>query len=434
MSAAPFVVLAAALVTAGIRLGLRRRRSAAGTGTRSGRPRWGPEGDIALVAAREVRERTRGRVFRIGTAIILIAIAAAIVIPVLRRGHHSSAKVGVVGTLSAPVRASVTALGPAVGTTITLKDEPSVDAARRDLEAGAVSVVVLDAKSVLVKTAPGSSRSSTTTLARALASTISLQAGLEASGIPPERAAALAHLRPLPIAGLHPARDSSATAVTVYGSILTFVLLSQYGTWILMGVVEEKSSRVIEVLLASVRPIRLLVGKVLGIGLVALAQAALIIAVALGLGAAVGSDLLRGSSPGHVFESLLWLVVGYVFYCWVYAAAGSLATRMEHVQTIAFPLQLPLLVGYITSVTAVAAGSASGFLRVLAYLPPTAPFAMPALVSLGQATWWQSLFSIALTLAATVLVARVAATVFLRAILRTGQRVRLRQVLGARAG
>ena len=388
--------------------------------------------EVGLVARREVRERTRSRAFRIGTAVILVAIAAAVVIPVLRRGHHSHEVVGVVGTVSAPIRAAAVAIGPALGTTVTLRDEPSDTAARHDLDAGTVNVVLDGTTRVLVKTAPSASNTSTTALlARALAAVVSLQSGLEASGLPPARAAQLAHPAPLPVTGLHAARrNDTARTMTLYGLILTYVLLSQYGTWILMGVVEEKSSRVIEILLAALRPVQLLTGKVIGIGLVALGQATLIVGVALGVGAATGSDLLHGSAPIGVLDSLLWLVLGYVFYCWVYAAVGSLGTRQEHLQSLAFPVQVPLLVGYIASLTTLGATTPSAFVTVLAYLPPTAPFGMPVLVADNAVSWWQVLLSAALTVAATVAVARGAAAVYLRAILRTGQRVRVRDVIG----
>lgn len=321
------------------------------------------------------------------------------------------------------------ATGPALGGSVVLRDEPSVEVARRDLQAGRVSVVLVGTKDVLVKTSLGSSTSSSTALlARAIASSVSLQAGLENSGIPPSQAALLAHPRPLPIAALHPARSQTQRTTTLYALILAFVLLTQYGTWILMGVVEEKSSRVIEVLLSTLRPVQLLTGKVVGIGMVALTQAVLIVGVALGLGAAVGSDLLRGSAPLIVADSLGWLLLGYVFYCWVYAAAGSLATRQEHLQTVAFPLQIPLLVGYITSLTTIGADSPSTFIKVLAYFPPTAPFDMPALVTLGRATWWQVAISAALTIAATIGVARLATAIYLRAILQTRQRVKVRDI------
>jgi ABC-2 type transport system permease protein len=72
---------------------------------------------------------------------------------------------------------------------------------------------------------------------------------------------------------------------------------------------QEKSSRVVEVLLATVRPIRLLGGKVLG--LVALGQAPVVVGFALIIAEAVGSDLLRGSAPLVLGCELLWLVLGY---------------------------------------------------------------------------------------------------------------------------
>ncbi|MGH8960580.1 MAG: ABC transporter permease [Jatrophihabitantaceae bacterium] len=424
-----YLILGLVLVFAAFRIS-RRMRGAGRPPGRIVKLQLHLHGDAALVAEREVRERTRGRVFRIGTVIILLAVAAAIVIPTLHHSSKSAERVGVVGTMPAPMRETIVALGPRLGTTVQVTAEPDLSAAEHELESGRIDVAVVDARRLIVKTAPGSGASSTTALlAQALSSSVSLQAALQASGLSPQRAAALAHPPPLPVSSLHPARNQTGHAISVYGLILLFVLLSQYGTWILLGVVEEKSSRVIEVLLAAVKPRQLLAGKVLGIGIVALFQAVLIVAVVLGLGAAVGSDLLRGSNPTNVLATVAWLFLGYAFYCWVYAAAGSLATRQEHVQTIAFPLQLPILLGYIASLTAVSSGSASTFVRVLAYLPPTAPFAMPVLVALGQVSWWQFTVAVALSLLGTAAVARLAVTIYLRAILQTGQRVRFREVI-----
>ena len=200
-----------------------------------------------------------------------------------------------------------------------------------------------------------------------------------------------------------------------------------------MGVVEEKSSRVIEVLLSTLRTGQLLTGKVFGIGLVALLQAALIVGVALGLGAAEGSSLIHGTAPLEIASALLWVLLGYAFYSWVYAAGGSLADRQEQVQSLAFPLQLPILFGYIVSFTALGSGQASELVKVLAYLPPTAPFAMPVLVGLGDVTWWGFTASVLITLVATFFMARLAAEVYRRAILHTGGRVHLRQLFATRS-
>jgi ABC-2 type transport system permease protein len=192
----------------------------------------------------------------------------------------------------------------------------------------------------------------------------------------------------------------------VIGLILVFLMLTQYNTWILMGVMQEKASRVVEVLLATVRPIQLLGGKVLGIGLVAMGQAAVIVVFALVLAEAVGSDLLHGTAPLVLASELVWLFLGYAFYCWVYAAAGSMAERQDQVQTLALPLSLPIIVGYVLALTTAATGNPSVLFEVLAYLPPTAPFAM----------------------------ALVAAGVYRRAVLRSGQQVRVRELFSRPGG
>ena len=217
------------------------------------------------------------------------------------------------------------------------------------------------------------------------------------------------------------------------GLVLLFFMLTQYNTWILIGVMQEKSSRVVEVLLATVRPIQLLGGKVLGIGLVALGQATLIVGFALVVGAAVGSDLLHGTAPLVLACQLLWLVLGYAFYCWVYAAAGSTAERQDQVQTLALPLSIPILVGYIFSITVASSGNPDLFFKILAYLPPTAPFCMPVLVGLSQVTWWEFVASVLITIAGTVGMAIFAARIYRRAVLRTGARVSVRELLGRAA-
>jgi ABC-2 type transport system permease protein len=427
-----YVVVVVAAVIVALRVWQRLHRRGASTRRQ---PRWArleaAGGVSGLIAGREVRERLRSRVFKVSTVIVLLVVAAAVVIPQIRKGGHPQERVGVVGTLSEPLQATVIAAGSAVGVTLILVPQPSLAAAEADLKAGKVALVIVDAERLVVNKAISPTDTSRSALVvRAIASAVSLQSKLEAAGIPPDRAATLAHPPPLPVTSLEPAKHNGTARVTaVYGLILMYVLLTQYGTWIMMGVVEEKSSRVVEVLLSAVRTSQLLKGKVVGIGALALAQGALIVAVALGLGKAVGSDLTRGAGVVEVLSILLWMVLGYAFYCWVYAAGGSLADRQEHVQTLALPLQLPILFGYIASLTSIGSSTPSTLVRVLAYLPPTAPFAMPVLVADGAVTWWGYTLSVLLTVAATVAVARFASTIYSRAVLRTGRRLRLREAL-----
>jgi ABC-2 type transport system permease protein len=387
---------------------------------------------VGLVAAREIRERLRGRIFRIGTVVMLAVVAGAIVIPVLTKSTPQPQRVGVVGALPAPLHAVVVASANTNGTAVQFVPEPDQKAANDAVRSGSLDLAIVNGQKIVVDQPVNANDGSGTAQ---LALNLGVAAAVQAAHLTPAQSAALADAKPLPVSSLQPGAAKKKTHPTsLIGVILIFVMLTQYNTWTLIGVMEEKTSRVIEVLLAAVRPIQLLTGKVLGIGLVAFAQAFLIVAVALVLSAAVGSSLLHGTGPLVVVSTLVWLVLGYSFYCWVYAAAGSLAQRQDQVQSLAFPLSIPIIFGYIISLTAAASGSPSELVKVLAYLPPTAPFAMPVLVGFGAVTLWEFLASVAISIGGTFAVARLATAIYTRAILRTGKRVRIREVVSRSAG
>jgi ABC-2 type transport system permease protein len=385
-----------------------------------------PLGDTGLVAAREVRERLRGRLFKVITLILLAVVAAAIVIPTLHSAPRSTVNVGVVGTLSPSERGTVSAALAHARLRGLIATERDIYDARAALRTRRVTVVIDQGRSVLVET------SASAGAATAIATAIGMENAFRAAGLSVSQAAVIAHARPLPIRSAAPHQSDTARATSVIGLVFVFILLTQYLAWTLVGVMEEKASRVVEVLLATVRPIQLLGGKVLGIGLVALLQAGLLVAFALGVADAVGSDLLKGTAPSVIFVSLLWLVLAYAFYAWVFAAAGSMAERQDQAQSMSLPLSVPIIVGYILGLVSSGPGPVSPLMKVLAYLPPTAPFEMPLLVAKGEVTWWEFLLAVVLCIGSTVVVARLAAVVYERAVLRTGHRIRLREVLGQR--
>jgi ABC-2 type transport system permease protein len=427
------VIVSVVVVVVALRIWLRRRRRPL---AEAPTPLWlGPFSSVvAMISAREIRERLRGRVLRIGTVIILGVIAAAIVIPVLDRSSSTPEHVGVVGHVSALEDELVRASANEVGTSFTLVPEGSASTARAMLRSGRLDFAIVDGRELIALDAISPTDSSTTAqFIEALAKTLGIAKAIVDAGFSPARASAVLSAKSLPVLALQRGSTTKAPVhtVSIFGLIIVFVMLTQYNTWILMGVMDEKSSRVVEVLLAAVRPMQLLAGKVLGIGLVAFAQATLILAFALALGNAVGSSFLRGTAPATLAATLLWLVLGYAFYCWVYAAAGSTVERQDQVQSLAFPLSLPIVFGYIMAITTVPQGSASGLFKVLAYVPPTAPFAMPVLVGFGEVTWWEFAGSALLSIGCTILVARLASTIYRRAILRTGRRVHLRELFTA---
>jgi ABC-2 type transport system permease protein len=390
-------------------------------------------GVVGMVAGREIRERLRGRIFRIGTLILLVAVAAAIIIPTIHSNSRSGPTiqtVGIVGKPSPAVEQVVHSAGAASQDVVRIVPGLSLAAAKTELRSGKIDLAVIGGNQVLLNLpAAASSSPADPTLVQNVAGYLGVLKAYRAGGLTPRQASLVDNAKSVAVRTLLPNPKPTTNGASVFGLVLLFFMLTQYNTWILIGVMQEKSSRVVEVLLATVRPLQLLGGKVLGIGVVALGQAALVVGFALILAKAVGSDLLHGSAPLVVACQLLWLVLGYAFYCWVYAGAGSTAERQDQVQTLALPLSVPILVGYVFALTVIGSGHPDLVFKIFAYLPPTAPFCMPVLVGLNQVTWVEFVASVLISIAGTVGMAVFAARIYRRAVLQTGARVSIRQLL-----
>jgi ABC-2 type transport system permease protein len=414
------------------------RPPAAGTrtGSRTSHPSHTIEshlGVVGMVAGREIRERIRGRIFRVGTLVLLIAVAAAIVIPTFHGNNGSGPTrqtVGIVGPLSAQLKQAGELAGRQSQDRVKFVPEPSLAAAKTALLSNKIDLAVIGGDKILLNLPAAASASpADPTLVQNLAGYLGVLKAYRAGGLTPEQALLIDNAKSVPVNTLRPNPKPTTNGTSAIGLVLLFFMLTQYNTWILIGVMQEKSSRVVEVLLATVRPLQLLGGKVLGIGLVALGQATLVVGFALILAAAVGSSLLQGTATLVLLCQLLWLVLGYAFYCWVYAAAGSTAERQDQVQTLALPLSIPILVGYVFALTVASSGRPDLIFKIFAYLPPTAPFCMPVLVGLSQVTWWEFVASVLISVAGTFAMAVFAARIYRRAVLRTGARVSFRQLV-----
>lgn len=402
---------------------------------------------VRLVAEREIREQARGKPLWISTAIAVVGVVLAIVLPSVLSSGTKTYDVAVVGQPSAAVRAAIQQSAHGVGAQARIYAVPDEAAARAALRAkgAAHADVALDPAgpgTVLVDRAiPPGATDGRALLAEGIARSVAVTEAIAASGLTPAQARALIEPEPLRLDHLRAAPASSAHRGLALGSsIVFFVLVIAFGTAVLTGVVHEKSTRVVEVILSSMRPVNLLAGKVAGASLVVLGQGALLVAAALISAHAVGSDVLGGdgaagggSGVGAIVAAGVWIVLGFVLYAWLFAALGSLASRVEDAQSIAFPVQIPLFVGYFASFTALGSGTPNTLVTVLAYVPFTAPMDMSVLTATGAAAWWQVAVSMLITLGTIVVVARLATVVFTRSILRVGQRVRLRSVLGAQA-
>lgn len=385
---------------------------------------------VLLVARREVRERLRSKVFRVSTVIAAGVVAALIVVPTLK---HSTTTydVGLVGTTDPVIRAAVDNIGPAISATVRVKDVADTKSARGLLRDGRLDIALVDGRSVIINSPLDRDRiNGRYRLVAALSEAARLQTAMTDAGLSSEQAAAVLQKPPLPVQALgKPKPQSEDQVTTLVGVIAIFAFFQTYGSWILVGVAEEKSSRIAEVLLAAVRPRQLVGGKVLGIGVVGLAQALVVAATAIVASRAVGSNILEGAKAFGVVEAVGWFILGFGFYGWAYAAAGSLVSRQSEAQAAGFPLSVPLFVGYFAALSSVSSTDPSTLVKVLAYFPPTTPLCMPVLINAGAVAAWQVALAIVTSVAASALVARVAGAVYSNSILRTGKRIKWTEAL-----
>jgi ABC-2 type transport system permease protein len=221
------------------------------------------------------------------------------------------------------------------------------------------------------------------------------------------------------------------------------MIIVMYGNWIAMSVVEEKTSRVMEVILNAATPFQLLAGKVFGVGSVAFVQYAAVVAagvvallaqgtvasIVLGDGGA-GMSLPEGLTPGLLLAFGAYGILGFLLYASLFAAAGSLVSRQEDVNAVVMPLTLISTAGYIVGVYA-AMGLVdirAGWVLVLTLIPFLSPFMMLGRAATGVAQPWEILLSMALLAAAIAVAIWVAARIYTVGVLLYGQRPGARAV------
>jgi ABC-2 type transport system permease protein len=242
------------------------------------------------------------------------------------------------------------------------------------------------------------------------------------------------HLPPAPELGastLEPPRSKTsdaATAVAYIGSLVLLTSLAVYGQWVITGVVEEKNNRVVELILATVRPRDLLAGKVIGIGLLGLAQLALVGGFAACLLAAGVFDA-PASLAGSLALVIPWFGLGFALYAVAYAAVGALAGTQQDASTAGQPVTYTLVAAYFVGYIAVSADANSILAHLLTIFPLTAPFVLPARSALVGVTLWEHALAIALVLGAIYTLVRLAGRVYGEGLLRTGARLDLRSAL-----
>jgi ABC-2 type transport system permease protein len=382
---------------------------------------------VVLIATREITERLRSKAFLISNAAILLVIAGAVFLPALL-ADDAETVLGYVGAEAEEVARLAELQQATFDAALDLVAIADRGAAEQALEDGEVVAVVLDPTTVLVERGLGVRLEALLTNA---ANAVAVDAALTDAGLSQADRAALFAIAPVTFETRVDRAESvdpfDPSVLVVYaGVFLLYGLLAMYGQWVAQGIVEEKQSRVVEVLLAAVRPTELLGGKVLGLGLLGLAQILLFAGLAAGGLALTDVIDMSANSWRSVALVIPWYVLGYLLYALLFAAAGAMVARVEELQSAVMPVIL-VLVGALFAAQFALAAPDSTVAAVAGLLPFTAPIVQPILLAVGQASWWEATLAILLAMATIALMLPLTARLYRGGVLRTGSRVSLKE-------
>lgn len=365
---------------------------------------------IALVARREIRERLRGRAFLASTLILLLLVGGTTALNgALSR--KTTYRVAVTAPAPPGLGAALQRSSKPLDAKVQLRVLGSLAAGRQALTAKEVDALLLLGDDRLVF------RAKVDTKLAAIADTAVRALRRHLPPAPELTTATLE--RP------NAKSTDAATLVAIAAAGLLLMSLAVYGQWVISGVVEEKNNRVVELLLSTVQPRHLLAGKVIGIGLLGLAQLALVAGLAAALLAAGAFDAPK-SLGGDLALVVPWFALGFALYAVAYAAAGALASRQQNADTAGQPVTYTLLVAYFAGYVAVAANSSGLVANVLTVFPLTAPLVLPARSALVGVPLWEHALALVLVLASIYALVRFAGRVYAHGLLHAGPRLSAR--------
>ncbi|QNG39248.1 ABC transporter permease [Geodermatophilaceae bacterium NBWT11] len=373
--------------------------------------------------------RVRDKGFIVSSVVIVLLVLGLMVFQLVSGSQTSTSTIGVVGG-TPQVEQALVRSGETVGVQVEVTELADEAAARQAVADEDVDAALLgatgDSPQVVVQ---DSSDDGASAIAESAVGALSVAQQLGEQGVDLQPAPAIDFVV------LDPEADGDTTAVLValLGVVVLYGLLILFGQFVAQGVVEEKSSRVVEILLSTMRPWQLLTGKIVGLGLLGLAQ--LVTIAVIGVVGALALDVV--SVPSAVVPTVVsvvaWFVLGYTFYAAVFAVAASLVSRQEDLGSVLTPTTLLLVVGFIVSLQA-AQDPGSTLATVTSFVPGLSPLVMPVRMAAGEAAVWEIVAAVLVNLAAIAVVVRIGGRVYSGALLRTSGKTKLREALAAERG
>lgn len=386
---------------------------------------------VRLVAGREVTTKMRSKAFIITTvATLVLLIGFSLVMKLV--GGESDATVGVTsqaGALGEPIKVAARQVGQTV-------DVKTVDekAGRQEVVDGSLDALVIGDGSdgalrvVVKKDLDDGLRNALNVLAGQLALNTAIA---DLGGDPAEVQSQVANAQVDVEALEEPYPYQTAQLILgIVAGILIYMSLMLNGQLVAQGVVEEKSSRVVELLLSTIRPWQLMAGKVLGIGFVGFVQ--MVVIGGVGIAFALGLDVLSISTSaavGTVIWLIVWYLLGFVMYSLVFAALAALVSRQEDVGGVITPALMFVIVGYVIGISVLPSEPDNLLAEVLSVIPVFAPTLMPMRLAMGGVPVWEQVVSVGLVVVLIPALVWLAGRIYANAVMRSGARVKLRDAL-----
>ncbi|MFD6328695.1 ABC transporter permease [Streptomyces niveus] len=233
---------------------------------------------------------------------------------------------------------------------------------------------------------------------------------------------------------LEPSGNSAAEqfALILSSTGLLYFFFIVYGIMLAQGVVEEKTSRVVELLLSSIRPWQLLAGKLIGVAVVGVTQLVLLGGAAVVLAEGTGAISLPTAVAGTLVTMGVWFLLGFFLFAAMLAAAAARVSRQEDLQAVVQPVMVLITTPFVLGIALLSKNAHDPVIEWLSLVPPLSPILMPARMLLGIAPAWQVAVSLVLAVAALAGLTRIAGRMYANSVLRSGSRVPLAESLRLR--
>jgi ABC-2 type transport system permease protein len=378
---------------------------------------------LMLVAGREIRVRgmSKSNIISLIVTVLIVGVLAALP-TILGGGDDGAEKIGLAGDNAPAMEAQLDAMGDF---DVTVYD--SVGEAEQAVEDETIEAAVADGS---LYSRDGVASELQTQLDAAWQAA-SLQTNLADAGLSDEEIAGALTVQPLDAVNIE---EGGVTGPLDYFtgliiSVIMFMMLMTPVQYIAMGVVEEKSSRIVEILLTSLKPWQLLGGKVIGLGVISLVNLVAMVAVGLGVAAATGmlSDLPPGTAAAAV-STIGWWLIAFALFGTLAGGVGSLVSRQEESGSVLTPLIMSLSLSYVGAIFLLNAPT-SGFAQVLSIVPPFSAIAMPTRMAIADVPAWEIALSGVLLAVAAAGALALGAQLYKRSVLYTGSRLKLSDAL-----